>query len=206
MDLSELIAVISSGGVNRINADIFSRRLLDAMELMDIASSDVVALMTITKIPRSVAIKITAACELGRRVSGAKRRDRIDLRTPEQVFQAFVSEMGPLPHEELWCLPLDVHSRLIGEPRVVSKGDIDGTDASPRSFFRLALIAGATSCIALHNHPTGDPTASASDRQATTRLAAAGRAVNVPLNDHLILGDGGRFVSLRRTEPSLFNS
>ncbi len=101
-------------------------------------------------------------------------------------------------------MPLDPHSRLIGEPRMVSRGDVDGTDASPRALFRIALSVGATSCIAVHNHPTGDPTPSAADRAVTLRLVAAGRTVDLPLVDHVIVGDGGRCASLRTQEPSLF--
>jgi DNA repair protein RadC len=87
---------------------------------------------------------------------------------------------------------------------VVSKGDVDGTDAGPRAFFRLALAAGATTCIAVHNHPGGDPTPSAADRAATSRLVAAGRTVDVALVDHLVLGAAGRWTSLRRKHPELF--
>ena len=115
-----------------------------------------------------------------------------------------MADLVLLQHEELYCLPLDPQSRLIGVPRRVSAGDVDGTDAGPRAFMRLALSAGATSCIAVHNHPTGDPTPSAADIAVTRRLAAAGRSIDVPLVDHVVLGDGGRFISLRQEEPGVF--
>ena len=105
--------------------------------------------------------------------------------------------------DRLWCLPLDRQSRLIGAPRVVSKGDVDGTDAGPRAFFRAALTAGAVSAIAVHNHPSGDPSPSAADREVTRRLVQAGRTVDVALVDHLVLGLGA-YVSLRRDAGELF--
>ena len=40
-----------------------------------------------------------------------------------------------------------------------------------------------------HNHPSGDPTPSAQDREVTTRVARAGAAVGLPLLDHLVLTD-----------------
>jgi len=113
-------------------------------------------------------------------------------------------ELVLLDHERFWCLPLDPRSGLIGEPRQISQGDIDGTDAGPRAFFRAALTAGAASCIAVHNHPTGDPAASPADLAVTTRLVAAGRTLDVRLVDHLIIGDQGRFVSIRRNHPECF--
>jgi len=106
--------------------------------------------------------------------------------------------------EAMWCLPLDARSRLIGEPIQTSLGDIDGTDAGPRAFFRPALRRAAASVIAVHNHPSGEPDPSPADRAVTKRLAEAGRVVDVQLNDHVILGHGGRFTSLRRDCPHLF--
>ncbi len=114
--------------------------------------------------------------------------------------------LGCLGHEELWCLPLDPQSRLIGEPQVISRGDVDGTDAGPRCFFRAALSAGATSCVAAHNHPNGDPTPSLADRAVTRRLFAAGRLVDLPLVDHIVIAAGGAFVSLLTSCPECFRA
>jgi DNA repair protein RadC len=150
------------------------------------------------------AARLAATFELAKRLAQARRRDRPRLATPEQVMAALGASMLALPHEELWCLPLDPQSRLIGEPRVVSKGDVDGTDAGPRAFYRLALQAGATSAIAVHNHPSGDASPSAADREVTRRLVIAGRAIDLALADHLVMGDGCRFSSLRRQNPELF--
>jgi DNA repair protein RadC len=149
--------------------------------------------------------EIAAAFELAVRIAQAgRRRDRPRLRAPEEVAAYLAAELVMLRHEEFWCLPLDARGCLIGEPRVASKGDVDGTEAGPRAFFRLALAAGAVSCIAVHNHPTGDPSPSGPDRAVTVRLVQAGRTLDLPLHDHLIMGDGGRFVSLRRVCPECF--
>jgi DNA repair protein RadC len=53
--------------------------------------------------------------------------------------------------------------------------------------------------VAFHNHPSGDPSPSAEDRHLTRRLREAGRALGVPLVDHLILGRD-RFHSFRAAE------
>lgn len=151
--------------------------------------------------------EIAAAFALGARAAaGGSQRPR--LRTPEEVNAFVTAVLTPavlrLGHEELWCLPLDPQLRLIGQPRVVTRGDVDGTDAGPRAFLRIALQAGATQAIAVHNHPSGDPTPSAADRAVTRRLVEAGRAVDVPIRDHLIIGGGGRYTSLALAEPALF--
>jgi len=46
----------------------------------------------------------------------------------------------------------------------------------------------------VHNHPSGDPTPSADDRAVTRQLVDAGRLLDVPVYDHVIVG-GARYVS-----------
>ena len=150
------------------------------------------------------AAQLAASFEIGRRIAKATLRERPVVRTAEAVAALLAPLSASLGHEELWCLALDAQSRVIGEPRVVSKGDVDGTDAGPRAFFRMALSAGATACIAVHNHPGGDPTPSAQDRAVTQRLCEAGRTLDVPLVDHIVLAAGGRWASLRSLDPGCF--
>ncbi len=84
------------------------------------------------------------------------------MRTPEQVIEDFGAYVAPLAVGEMCCLPLDPHRRLLGKPRVVSRGVVADTDAGPRAFFRSALAAGVTSGIAAHHYPNGNPTPDAS--------------------------------------------
>jgi DNA repair protein RadC len=67
---------------------------------------------------------------------------------------------------------------------------------SPSDVFREAIREGAVSLVVVHNHPSGDPTPSAEDVLVTDRLVAAGKLLDVPLLDHIIIGER-RFVSLR---------
>ena len=63
--------------------------------------------------------------------------------------------------------------------------------------FRDAIRQNATAIVAVHNHPSGDPTPSAADVALTVEIAAAGRLLDIELLDHLIIGQG-RWVSLKR--------
>src|SRR2546425_8441301 len=53
--------------------------------------------------------------------------------------------------------------------------------------------------IVVHNHPSGDPTPSADDRAVTRQLVDAGRLLDLPVYDHVIVG-GDRYVSFARSE------
>jgi DNA repair protein RadC len=62
----------------------------------------------------------------------------------------------------------------------------------------LAVVEGASGVILVHNHPSGDPKPSAEDRSVTRQLQEAGRALGIPVLDHVIVGDG-RFTSMADT-------
>lgn len=202
---AELLALLLRTGVGDEGVLEFAQRLLnDQGGLLGLARMTPTELTALHGIGDARASELAAVIEIGRRLHAGALRERPALTSAEAVAALVAPLMVALPHEEFWCLPLDARCRLIGMPRVVGRGDVSGTDASPRAFFQLALRADAVSAIAVHNHPTGDPSPSAADRAVTRAIVAAGRAIGVPLNDHLIIGDAQRYISLRRDEPTLF--
>lgn len=134
----------------------------------------------------------------------ASRPAPAPLTRPDLVAEYMAPHIAGLEVEQVWAIPLDARCRPCCPPVPVSRGDADSTELSPRTVLRAALIAGATSVIVAHNHPTGDPSPSPADIGVTRRLIAAGTAVDVPVHDHLVLGAGGAHCSLRRDHPDLW--
>lgn len=93
------------------------------------------------------------------------------------------------------ALLLDARHRL-RRVEQVSEGTLNSSVVHPREVFAPALREGAAALIVAHNHPSGDPTPSAEDRDVTVRLADAGRLLGVRLLDHVVVGDPG-FLSMR---------
>ena len=92
-------------------------------------------------------------------------------------------------------LPLDSQFRLAARgPVVVSRGLLDASLVHPREVFRPALAANAAAVVLVHNHPSGDPTPSDDDYAVTVQLMEAGRLLDVPVHDHVVIGRG-RYVS-----------
>jgi DNA repair protein RadC len=58
-------------------------------------------------------------------------------------------------------------------------------------------LASAAALVLAHNHPSGDPEPSAEDVALTRRLASAGTLLGIEVLDHVIIGEHGRFVSLK---------
>ena len=142
------------------------------------------------------ASRLWAAQELCRRSQRGGSRARIT--SPRAAGDYLLPRCHGWSEERFGLLALNAKGELLAE-RILSQGTSTATLISPREFFREALRYGATSALAFHNHPSGDPTPSAEDRLLTKRLKAAGESLGVPLADHLILGEG-RYHSFRAAE------
>lgn len=72
----------------------------------------------------------------------------------------------------------------------VTRGIVNSSLVHPREVFRLAIVFGAAAIVLVHNHPSGDPGPSADDRAVTDQLVAAGRLLDIPVHDHVIITPG----------------
>jgi len=131
------------------------------------------------------ACQLWAAQELCRRSQRGAVRPRIT--SPRTAGSYLLSRCQGWTEERFGLLALNAKGDLLAE-RILSQGTSTGTLISPREFFREALRFGATTALAFHNHPSGDPAPSREDIQLTRRLRAAGESLGVPLADHMILG------------------
>ena len=95
---------------------------------------------------------------------------------------------------------LDVKNRVIGI-NVVSIGSLSASVVHPREVFKAACLANAASIILTHNHPSGDTAPSKEDINITSRLVQAGRLMDIPVLDHIIIGDNtGRSMSFKAND------
>ena len=124
--------------------------------------------------------------------------------SPDDAAKIVTPLLRAEPSEVMLALLLNTEHRLIGVT-VVGRGGIDHVPAEPREVFRTAILANAATVLLAHNHPSGDPEPSQPDLDVTRRLAAAGRLLGIPLLDHLVIGDSGRYVSIRDREPNRFD-
>jgi DNA repair protein RadC len=74
-------------------------------------------------------------------------------------------------------------------------GAIDSSAVYPREVFRSALLKNASAVIFVHNHPSGDPEPSESDKVITRQLVFCSELLGISVLDHIILGDDGRYYS-----------
>lgn len=140
-------------------------------------------------------IRLAAALELGRRAEvEARPTDGVQIRSPRDVVDFCRSSMEDLLVEEFCIIVLDSQHRLVKKV-LVTRGILNASLVHPREVFCEALRHRAAAIILVHNHPSGDPTPSSDDRRVTEQLVQAGRVLDIPVHDHIIIGRGGRYTS-----------
>jgi DNA repair protein RadC len=139
------------------------------------------------------AARLVAAFELAARLSAEARPALPRIREPEDVVRLLASRLRDLEVEEFHLLALDSQSQVRRQV-LVTRGLLNSSLVHPREVFRAAIAEAAAGIIVVHNHPSGDPTPSAEDRAVTRQLAEAGRLLDVPLYDHVIVA-GDRYLS-----------
>ena len=131
--------------------------------------------------------------------AGSVAPSPIRLSAPHTVARWLRSVIGHETVEVFLVLCLNTRNGLIGYHEV-SRGTLNETLVHPREVFKVAILANAASVILAHNHPSGDPDPSPNDRNLTARLVGAGELMGIDVLDHIIVGEGDRYVSFRDTE------
>lgn len=190
---SELIAIILRSGSQRRNALMLSRDLLElgGNNLNQLGRLSVKQLMEIPGIGQTKALTVKAALELGMRAAGEKT-EQFKIRSPQDTYELVRSQVFGLNHEIFLVLFLNQGNFLISK-EVVSIGGISSTIVDPRPIFKLALEKVASSIILVHNHPSGNLSASSADLRITKDMVQAGAFLNIKVLDHVIVTDDGYF-------------
>jgi len=152
------------------------------------------ALMRVPGIGRARACAVVAVIELARRLEGDGRVRGEAVRTSRDAYRLVRPHLVLLDQEVFVVLALDAKHRAMAI-RQVAQGSATSVEVHPREVFGPVLQEAAAAVIVAHNHPSGDPEPSLEDRQLTERLVQVSEIMNIPLLDHLIVGQGG-FVSM----------
>jgi DNA repair protein RadC len=193
---TELLALLLRTGGRGADVLAVAARLLALRGgLQGVARSSARELAEVPGVGPAKAATVLAALELGRRLAGRRLRPGAALRGPEDVYRHYHPSLRHAHQERFFAVLLDGRHRVLGH-EVVSQGTLTASLVHPREVFRPALRACAAALILVHNHPSGDPTPSAEDRDVTSRLAHAGEILGVRVVDHVVVAERG-YCSLR---------
>jgi DNA repair protein RadC len=143
------------------------------------------------------ACQIKAAFELANRWNQSVTiPDKHTIKNPEDAYNEVKGKSRGEMKEHFWAILLNTRNQIIKTVEI-SVGSLDSSIVHPRELFKEAISASASSIIAAHNHPSGNPEASQDDIKLSHRLKEAGELVGIELVDHIIVGEG-KFVSMKR--------
>jgi DNA repair protein RadC len=191
----ELLAILLGTGTSRRDAAAVAGDVLAAAggSLRALARRPVGALAGVAGVGAAKAARIAAALELARRLAVETPADAEGVTSPAEVHRRFGPALRDLAVEEFRLLVLDTQHRLVRD-LLVTRGLLDSSLVHPREVFRAAIAEAAAAVVVVHNHPSGNPAPSADDRAVTRQLVEAGKLLDIPVYDHVIIG-GDRYFS-----------
>ena len=190
---AELLAIIIRTGTRNASALSIAQQILDQFEqnrkLNSLHHITMQELMEIDGIGEVKAVKIKCIAELSSRMAKQHAAQTLDFKTPSSIADYYMEQMRHEEVEKVLLLLLDTKLHLM-EEYLLSKGTVNASLLSVREVFRHALRAGACKIVLLHNHPSGNCNPSMEDLSVTKKIMEAGKLMEIPLLDHLIVGDG----------------
>jgi DNA repair protein RadC len=196
LSAAELVALVWGSGTRGRGAVALAEEAIARHDgLAGLARASELELAAIPGVGAAKAARLVAAFELGRRSLADWPAGRWTVRTPSDVADRLVLQMGRLEREELRVVLLNTKNVVL-RVATVYVGNVSASLVRVGELFRDAVRLDAAGVILVHNHPSGDPTPSPDDLHLTAEALAAGRLLDVELLDHLVVGHDA-WVSLR---------
>ncbi len=194
---AELLAVILRTGTRGSDAVEISARILELGKsprngLLSLYDLDIRDLMKIPGIGEVKAVKLKCLAELSKRMHEAGLKRGFTANSPSVVAEFYMERLRHEKNECVLLLSLDSKGKVIRES-VISRGSVKRSFAPVRDILMEALDAEAVNIILLHNHPSGDPSPSGDDKTLTEKLHSICIQADIPLIDHIIIGDNTYF-------------
>src|SRR5688500_18510902 len=130
-----------------------------------------------------------------RRLRGVDGAGPVQIHSPRTVAELLMPEMQELPYEDFRVLALNTKNAVL-DVIPMYRGTLNHAPIRVAEVFRPAIVMNAASIIAVHCHPSGDPTPSSEDVRITAEIVKGGEILDVACLDHIIIGRE-RFVSLK---------
>ena len=195
---AELLSVIIKDKKNTSGIDTAQRIIASYGNIAALSDACAEELKKINGIGDNNAIEILAAIELGKRISKYKSMKKITAITcPEDVYDYAAPIIGDKDKEHFAVILTNVKNIILSMP-IISIGSLTASVVHPREVFKEAVKNSAAAIIMVHNHPSGNPEPSPDDINLTRRMVAVGKMMDIPVLDHVIIGNN-RYASLKET-------
>lgn len=195
---ADLLAILLRTGTKHDSVLRVAERLLKKYEDFGIVALSTLSPQELSKIKGIGPVKavtLAAAIELGKRLHGVEASRKAVIRSPQDAVALLMPRLRHETREHFVVLLLSTKNHVLATP-TISIGSLNASIVHPRELFREVINHSAASVILAHNHPSGDPTPSSEDISLTRKLVDAGGILEIPVLDHIIIGDK-KYVSLK---------
>ena len=189
----ELLELILFRSLPRCDVKPVAERLLKAFgDFNRVLSAPIPRLTDVRGVGPAVAHDLKLVEAAAHRMAQARILQSAVLSSWDALLAYCRTAMAHLETEEFRVLFLDRKNVLIAD-EAQARGTVDHVPVYPREIMKRALELNASALILVHNHPSGDPTPSESDRAMTAQIEGAAQALGLKLHDHLVIGKSAEF-------------
>ena len=192
---AELIAILLRTGTKGKSVLSVAQELINKNKnLAVLATLSFSNLLKTDGIGKDKAATLIAAFEINRRIeSQSKWVSDKKITSPKDVADIFIPLLRDELKEKFILVCLNSANKMI-KHEVISVGNLNSSVVHPREIFKAAIENNSASVILIHNHPSGNPEPSNEDIAITKKIVEAGRILDIPVFDHLIIA-GNLFTS-----------
>lgn len=194
---ADLLAILLRTGMQGENVIAMAHRLIATFKGLDgLGKASFTELTDEKGVSEAKACQLLAALELGRRAVSLAREDKPLINHPRDIYDLLGAEMSGLDQEHIKVVLLNTRNEVMSVHDIY-KGNVHTAIIRVAEVLRPAIRENAPALVVVHNHPTGDPEPSAQDVSMTVDVRQAAELLDIELVDHVIIGKGGRFSSLK---------
>ena len=199
---AELLAIIIRTGTKEFNSVELGKKILNlgtgsgqTNGILSLQHLTLEELMKVKGIGKVKAIRIKCVTEFSRRIAMETFKKGIRFDKPATIADYYKEQVRHLEVEQVILVMTDSKNQFLKDC-ILSTGTVNMSLISPREIFMTAIKTQAVHILLVHNHPSGDPTPSSDDIEITKRIHEAAQIMNIPLVDHIIIGDNS-YMSLK---------
>ncbi len=190
---SELLSIILRCGTRQKSVKDLSLEIISMLgNLSNFKNLTLNKLLSIKGIGYVKAIELISVVELSKRIYVGNDKKLIKINSSKDVFYFYKDLFLDKKQELFYCLYLNNKNYVI-ERKLLFMGTINKSVVHPREVFKNAYLSSASGIICIHNHPSGDVTPSLEDKRFTKALVDIGNVQNIPILDHIIIGEDNYF-------------
>jgi DNA repair protein RadC len=185
---AELIAILlRTGTKGKSVINVAQSLIAENGNLAVIASKSLPALVKNHGIGKDKAATLLAAFEISKRVmSQSKWYSEKKITSPKDIADIFIPLMKDELKEKFMLVCLNSANKVI-KTETISIGSLNSSVVHAREIFKAAIENSSASVILIHNHPSGNPDPSNEDIAVTKKIIEAGKILDIPVYDHLII-------------------